>query len=347
VSTVLKWAGGISVVVSLMIALHQLNGIYDSWQERAVSVKELVEAARLLEGTGDYRGSWLMVSQALELDAASRGARNYQVLLAMTWIRSLWSADEFDEELQAQLMPILHRGAVADGEGRADVMAHIGWANNLRWESGLDIDGDKNFRLALEYDTDNVYAHSMWGWGLLVYPYSDKSNDELLAEALTHFNLALEHVEQRDWVNRLRFEALRKSKIPESRVELLKAANSSRIAGMTLSPFIRQGVFGSLELVIDTPANSRHTKLENLTAAIPALQLLETADWLIEGLIGEVGFEWLTEFRVQYVVAHLLEAAERNEEALEILETLEERFPRWNHATNPAVNRLRGKLHRE
>ena len=58
VARVLKWMGGITAVISLVLGTVQINGLFSDWQERKVAVSQLIEAAALQTDASDYKGAW-------------------------------------------------------------------------------------------------------------------------------------------------------------------------------------------------------------------------------------------------------------------------------------------------
>ncbi len=86
---VLKWMGGITVVISLVLGTVQINGLYSDWQERKVAVSQLIEAAALQTDASDYKGAWKLIDEALNLNPSSLSARQQQMTIAMVWLRNI------------------------------------------------------------------------------------------------------------------------------------------------------------------------------------------------------------------------------------------------------------------
>lgn len=206
--TILKWMGGITAVISLVMASASVNELIADWREQRQTVAELVSAAELQEQSGNYSLAWSLLEDALELSPGSQAARYQRIRLATRWLRTIppYNAADYSE-LVEQLLPPMFIGAAQDDLSlRADVLAHIGWGNFLLSQaeiSGLAIDG---FYLdALQLEPDNPFANAMRGYSLV--EWSDTSNDGADI-ALTHFDTALATGEEYEFVNFLLFEAL-------------------------------------------------------------------------------------------------------------------------------------------
>ena len=94
------------------------------------------------------------------------------------------------------------RSSKARGPRKADLLAHLGWADFLRWREGQrQLDPADRYRQALAVDPSNVYAHAMLGHWLLW------SSDSVV-DANRHFDAALQSGRERPFVRRLQLAGL-------------------------------------------------------------------------------------------------------------------------------------------
>jgi hypothetical protein len=191
--SVLKWVGVATAGLSLVMGISQAKGLFGAWRARTNTVSHLVTTSRLERSAREYASAWRDAQQALDLQPRCRECKEEQLQVALEWLRNIrLSGDRGEEsfsEVTDKTLPVIYRAAAeANGSRGADLSAHIGWANFLRWRDGrrgLEIDG--NFREALKRDPANFYAHAMLGLWVL-YPGGGNGN---LAVATDHFAAAL------------------------------------------------------------------------------------------------------------------------------------------------------------
>jgi tetratricopeptide (TPR) repeat protein len=232
-----KWIGGVTVAITLIISLAQLNSLFKDWQEREDAVNEFVQASNLWSKSGDYEGAWKLLDQALELKPSSRRVRLGQAMIAMEWLRDGKLEGERDKQRLTdkvdRLLPVLHRAATSKKVSfAADALAHIGWANYLRY---LHVkrggDPDEYFAQALTKDPKNLYAHIMWGVWVLHDRNEKKYDIDKLEKAKHHFSASLMSGKKTTYVKKKQLWALLRSKVPGADLELIKLLDQVRKAG--------------------------------------------------------------------------------------------------------------------
>ena len=144
-----------------------------------------------------------------------------------------------------QVEPVLLRCSISkDGRRAADCLAHLGWADFLRSREGTGVvDPVDRYRRALALDSENVYAHSMWGFELLRTRGS-------MGEAKAHFDRALATRRERAYVRHLELAGFFWGHDPESEEEALRVVNDMRLGGESLpadSKCAQPGRVASLE----------------------------------------------------------------------------------------------------
>ncbi|HEU4628469.1 MAG TPA: hypothetical protein VFS08_01950 [Gemmatimonadaceae bacterium] len=206
VATVLKWVGGATAVLSLLFALQRAGQMIGEARERRRAVAELLAAARTYEASGNYDAGWRALEQAAERDPDDDRVRAARETLGMRWLDDIRvrEGERTFSEIVALVQPVLVRGATrAEGQRRADLLAHVGWAEFLRWRDGeRELRPDSLYRQALTVDPGNVYAHAM-----LAHWLAWSGRD--LPAVRRHLDSALAAGRERGYVRRIQFAAMR------------------------------------------------------------------------------------------------------------------------------------------
>jgi hypothetical protein len=244
--SVLKWIGGLAALLTLAIGVKQVGDIVTEWRDREVAVKQFVQAARMQTDLRDYPGAWQVIQHGLTIAPASHIALEQQVEVAMAWLRDIWrqKGKKAYSDIIDPLMPTLYRGAVSgDTEHRADVLAHIGWANHLRLrDKRAFYEVDEFFRHALERNPTNTYAHLFWGYWILYRENQEKYEGDRLEIAKRHFAAAVKTEKHRQYVNNWRLLALSRTYVTGADVETIRAANELRQRNQQLASWVRSAV---------------------------------------------------------------------------------------------------------
>ena len=188
VAVALKWFGGAATILSLLIGMNSLYGIYRGQLETREAVRELAAAADRLRDDGDYARAWKLYDQAAALDPASRRVRRGQEELARRWVpRVRLGNEETFTDIVDRTIPVLLRGlGRSRGEEAADFQALIGMAHYLdRQERPVEnADIPEIYRKALAIDPDNLLANTFLGHWLI-------SQESDIDAALPHFETAV------------------------------------------------------------------------------------------------------------------------------------------------------------
>ncbi len=329
VGATLRWVGGITAVISLVFATVQLKDLVSNRLERSEAVKELVGAAEIQMETRDYEGGWQLLEQALELEPGSRDARDFQVPLAMAWLRRLWlSGGEDRAEVVDRLLPSLYRGVNSPRTTSvADVRAHIGWANNLKLFDGQRHgEIETHYARALELDPGNVYAHVFWGIWVLNQRNQRDYAESKLDKARRHFAAAFDSGEERDYLVKVMLWALVDSHVEGARLESIRFANTFRKADVAVSAGLKKLVVKrAYEYMSPQPGDVEHSEksLRRLTAIIPPDDLLQTFLWVVKDTPPKIGgVRAADQPKYRYITARLTEAAGDKAKALSLYTSL-------------------------
>ncbi|MFL5494808.1 MAG: hypothetical protein ACJ8DC_10545 [Gemmatimonadales bacterium] len=327
-ATLLKWVGGTTAVLSLVFGLRQLAGLISDARERRHHVAELIATGRLQQDARDYESAWKSLGKAAELGASEPSVRTAQEDLAMAWLDNI-RGDQGPTPFIAivdMLGPVMSRGAVsAEGSRKADLLAHLGWADFLRWRDGQrGLDPAGRYRLALAADSQDVYAHAMLAHWMLW-------NGGAVEEANQHFARALRSGRERPYVRRLQLAALANRSDGPGEAEMIRVANDMRKSNDSMGPHDRDRMWDSYYTRFVASAGAAST--EQVAAAPPAEQLA-TYRWVFanSGYVESKGFLY------QYILARLQDAAGQDADALATYRSVRSTLPAHE------VSRIRGRV---
>lgn len=277
-------------------------------RERAAA--ELSAAVQLCE-SGSHAVAWKQLEAMADKRPTDDAVRIAREDCGMRWLREARVAGDKESfsALVAPLQPVLAQGlAFASGERRADLQAHLGWAEFLRSrDGGASTDPTALYRNALADDADNVYAHTMWAHWLVW------QGGTLDAAVRQHLEAAAKGARERPWLRRMQFA------IASLRGELngyaLEVINQMRVAGEQPDTSQRDLVWRRL---IDWGLLASEPEREYLLAFLSPADALATFEWLYpqEQLVAE------RRPLHRFALALLRARAGRQEEALAALEAL-------------------------
>lgn len=278
----LKWIGGFTAILSLVIVANQTQDLLGQWKNTQETVNERVEGAKLQREIGDLNGAFQQLKQALELDPSSSEARKFEVELAMEQLRRVMvidvrhsHRDQYQSIQENQLGLVLYRGAVsAADEERATIMAHLGWLDILRHRNGIEgLNIDLHFSKALKLDPNNLYANVMWGSWIPNRYNPSKDTEDKVALSRKHFARALQHKEQRRYVRRLQRQAYRDHPLELLRIgyEMYRSGELPALQPYPTRPFV--------DLI--SQAHQRQRSWDALTQQFSLEELLALTAWLL------------------------------------------------------------------
>jgi len=329
VGTSLKWAGGITAIFSLAIAMVQIGSMYQGYRLRQEATSELVLAGNLQRDFGDYAAAWASYSKALEQDPGHRAARQEQTQLAMIWLRNIRTVG--DEETFTQIVdkisPALYRGATdASKPLTADIAAHLAWAAYLRSREvrSTPEQVEAYFDWALKLDPQNPYANVMRGFWI----HFDRKDTP---STQNYFSTALEAGRAHDYVRHLQLSAMF-IKSDHTISEVLRIVNEMRLNNEPLSIKWKTQILDVYSppwsWLIENPSmQKRHReKLESFRAAsLSPKDLLATFQYLTDGVKDTA-----SNLEHRFLRAYLNAANGGVQEALEIYRSLQSERVSWH-----------------
>jgi len=284
---IVKWVGAATAILSLVFGVYQLIQTVAGVRAQQRQVAELLKLGKDQQAARDYAAAWESFAKAAKaaeaggeiakllgsLSADQRRTREDQEDLAMAWVEDVQvpKGKTFSDVVD-KLVPVLTRGAEENtGVRKADLLAHIGWANFLRRRSGVfSLPIEERYREALQIDPANPYAHAMWGHWLIV-------DGNHLQEAERHFAAAVKSGRERPFVRRFQLAALEWVGEDENQMELIRVCNDMRENHEPMSQEDRSRILS------DTIFLYREASPAKLAKILPADEDLATYRWLLNG----------------------------------------------------------------
>jgi len=276
----LKWtAAGIAFIVFVTGAYQGIK-FYYQWEAENEKVKSLVAAAQALNNSGDFAGAWETLEKAAAIRPDWEEVKKERAITAMLWLRSIHQGimqrENKISDVADKLLQALHDGAaIAHGREKADVLAHIGWTNFLKFRDGKrNVEVEENFREALSIDSSNGYANAMLGFWIL-FPGGGNGN---AVEAKKHFELAKVDGREGKFLRKLMLWAFRNGNTAlQYEPEIIAQVNEMRIHKDTLSLIER------MQIVNDTYYSDDET-LDSIFSRLTPQEHLLTFFYLTRGI---------------------------------------------------------------
>ena len=276
---VLKWIGIATAVISLVLGGNQVLKLVNE-KRKALAQQEkamvLVKTAKGQVGSNDYNGAWKTLERANELTPDNRYVANAQADIAMQWIRSILfevtGPEKTFSEVVDRLTPLLNNElGNAESERAADLLAHIGWANFLKWYDNITgLKTDELFEQAIEKDSLNVYAHCFLAFSVV-------KHDHEIDKAKMHFEKALKSGREKQLVRKLQLSAFSVDHNEALELEKILVINDMRKNGETLNTSQREQIAGRSYNTFNQPL------VDSLNAQLSATEHLALYEYLISG----------------------------------------------------------------
>jgi hypothetical protein len=224
----LKAIGVVTAVVSLVLGVHQVVTRVGGYWQQTREARTLTEMARQQAARSEFTQAWS------SLDRAAAAADSDAVAAARLEIAFAWLQEGRPgpgrpfSTITDTVTPALDQALVkAEGQRRADIIAHLGWATFLRLRDGVSGDPAARYQEALALDPGNPYANAMLGHWLMWRGGNPQTARERFETALARGGPS------RPFVRQFQIAALM-NRIGDSDTELLRVANSMREQGEPL-----------------------------------------------------------------------------------------------------------------
>jgi len=233
-----KIIAAVTAVITLVLGAHQVATRFGGYLEQRREASTLTKVARQQAARGDFAAAWASAERAAAL-ADSEELDTLRVEVAFAWLEEgRPGPGKTFRTITDTVTPALdHALAKAQGERRADILAHLGWAAFLRSRDGIAGDPTARYEEALAIDTGNVYANAMLGHWLMWRGGTVDSASERFATALARANAG-----QRPIVRRLQLAALM-NQGTAGEAKLFQVVNEMRERGEALDARTADRVF--------------------------------------------------------------------------------------------------------
>lgn len=276
-----RWALKLALGAVLLAALGAAWWVQEQRQRSAAElvrrVGQAVAVARLCT-QGDPAEPFAQLGQLAAAADAPAAVKQAHEDCAMHWLRlARPGPDRTFAQFAAPLKPVLVKALSAPpqslpGPRAADLRAHLGWADALRWNDIQDpgIDPTGLYHEALQQDPDNAYAHAMWAHWLLRNRFAPQAQVD---DALQHFSAAVAARRDLPFVRRLQLGAMLGTD-PFGK-PLVQVLNQMRLNHEPLPDTARQRAWS-----YHYQQAWREGASVNVLQALPPDQGLATYDWL-------------------------------------------------------------------
>jgi len=301
-----KVLAGVTAVLSLAFAIRQASIYIADHRQRQQRVAEFVAIAKVQRESHDYRAAWRSLGEAASLDPRNATVQTTREDLAFDWLQNARAPQGTTlGAIGDTVAVVLTRGIVtAQGTRKADLIAHLGWADFLRWRDGQrQLDPAARYHQALAVDPRNVYAHAMLGHWLLW------TSSDSLAEAKRHFAAAVGSGRERRFARDLELAAF-DNRGSGGDLELLRVVGDMRASGDSVSEATRHRLWGTYFFLLNSGFSYRNPRLASDTTL--AASVLQTYRWLF----ATTSYPQTKGIAYTYYLAQLEEAAGDRAQAL-------------------------------
>ena len=321
-------AGAAILLLALVFLASGALGVgpWGEYRKRQAAVRDQLATAKTQMDRTEYEAAFRTCGAVLKTEPASRPAMDLQADAAMRWAEDfsvLVPEGAKQEDLAgpplAEIMTVLDAAlARTGGKGTraGDILAHLGWAHWLNQKLAFKEYGanaEQDLRRALEVDPNNVFAHAMLGNWLL-----QTGGDS--AEALRHFQAAVDTKQERPLVRTMQLGALIYNDDPGMRTALIRAANDMRRNGEAMQAGQAHRILSNYD-----PTVNSGEELKETLSAVPPEDAWATYLWLDnrqeKGRSGEA-----QKVNHEFIQDNLLEISGKKPEALAAFQSLKQQL---------------------
>jgi len=276
-ATLMKWAGYLTALLTLIFGLQQLSKQISDRASARKQMATLLNTAHVQANAHDYAAAWATIEKALQADQNSAPAHAAQEEVGMQWIENARThGNERFTDLTEKLEPVLARGVTMarSPQHEADLLAHLGWVDFLRGREGRsELDPAAWFAKSTAKDSSNPYGHAMWGFWILWKGGS-------LDQAGPHFESALSSGRARPYVRDLQLAALLNRGPDADPADVIRVLNAMRRGQEPLSDEMRPRILR----IYDQRMVPYRPETAAFVAAVPPSDHLALFHWLFDPL---------------------------------------------------------------
>lgn len=315
-----RWAKSISAIIAALgvasAAIGYLtNGaqffseVTEFFQGRS-ELHSLTETADERLAHKDYEAAWRANAKARQLGPRNAVAAEQQARIAMRWLEdvhlgSAGASKMFTEVVDPLKAALIEQLPGAHGQEKANLQAHIGWANFLRFRDGKpEVDILEEFNAAIVEDPDNLYGHVMRGFWTLWKGTLDRARPDLDA--------ALRSTTDPAFSDRMILAALTNKTSDEFMVAAIEYADKIRRAGRKTDDHTKGRLLWYYFICLHDS-----DLLAKISKTLPADSHIALLRWLAEGEVSTHDKRVAT-----YFMAHFAEVDGKKDEALRFYENV-------------------------
>ena len=337
--SLVKWLGGFTAVISVVIGVKQLNDFTSEWQAKQQSVKTLVEAANIQIELANYPAAWNLLEEGYQLEPSSQQINQRRTGLAILWIsenKKFFDSDK-NKTMMKKLIPTLYQGLVTkDQAQKARILATIGRGNHLAFNINEPI--DRYFAEAIAIDPADPVNVKYWISWILDNDNRKKYSEGNVKKAMALHNRLSKQDQELNYAYLLR--SLVYSRTIEGDIQVFKLANQYRLESKSLEIPIKVLILNTLKT--DFLPDSYEQRLGVKSKALPMGDFVKTIKWLGEDLYENnerLNKNTISALRFQLILA-LAESLENKVAGIQRLRKIVAEFPPEPGLYRNAVNEL-------
>lgn len=319
-----KGVGYVTAILTLLFGISRVWDAASGYYARKAQVRQLLAESEVQRSGSDYRAAWDTLGKAVAI-GSTPAVVHAQEDLAMEWLRKIRVSDgQTFTSIVNQVAPVLTHGVIqSSGIRKADLLAHLGWADYLRIrDNQRELHPDSYFDDALKTDPSNPYAHAFKGFWMMW-------NHDPIKDATAQFRSAVDSNRERATVREIQLAALFNSAGLEESDELLRVCSEMIRNSETIPSFYPDRVFTWVYWSSrqDAEIRERYLKVLDIQDHLKMYQTLYGASFGANSVSRELVREfWL---------ATLLERAGKKSEALDTYRQLKARFDEESNKNSP------------
>ena len=311
-----RWAASGSAAIAAVGIASALIGYLTTGAQFFSTIEEyfrgqselhtLIDVANERLAQDDYEAAWHASTKARELAPRNVAAAQQQARIAMKWLEDVRMTHVggpqpfFHDVVDPLKSALVRRLPDTYGREKADLHAHIGWANFLRYRDGFPrTDIGEEFDIAIREDPDNFYGHVMRGfWTLWEGGPVDAARSDL--------DLALHNSTDPSFSDGMIMSGLTNNTSDDSLAAAVEYAEKIRLAGRNIDDDMKSRLVGYYNI-------SLHNRnlLTTISATLPPTEQILFLDWLKQAKLSPGNRRVAT-----YFMAYFAEISGNKQEAL-------------------------------
>ena len=279
--------------------------VSDYFQGRS-ELHALIDTAEDRLAHRDFEAAWAANGKALQLSPRDAAVGAQQARIAMKWLDDVHLSSgagpkTFGEVADPLKAALIQRLPGTHGRQNADMRAHIGWANFLRYRDGRpQTDIAEEFDAAIAEDKDNLYGHVMRGFWSLWNGNIDKARPDLAIAMKSDIDPA--------YSDGLIMAALTNKTTEDFQAAAIEYADAIRLAGRNIDDHAKGQLLWYYSMCLH---NS--DLLARFAKTLPASEQLMFLDWLKQGEASSYNKRI-----ADYFIAHFSELDGKSAEAIRV-----------------------------